>query len=146
MTSETVETPQRARKRRIAGRLFTLSHYLTAFTLALKGLDKAEQHWHGHEALVIFLFAAAAIIAIGTALHHRAHGANGELLQASFYLLEVIGCAWIAEFLHTEGKHYLPYFFAAASAAFLVAFFVRMGMFFRMRRNERGTLGMTATD
>jgi hypothetical protein len=146
MTSETVETPRSARKRRIAGRLLTLSHYLTAFTLALKGLDKAEQHWDGHEALVIFLFAAAAYIAIGTMLHHRAHGPNGELIQASFYLLEMIGCAWIAEFLHAEGKHYLPYLFAAASAAFLVALVVRLRKFLRLRRTERTASGVTVTE
>ena len=121
------------RSRRASARLATFGHYLTAFVILLKGIDKAEQHWHGHEALIVFLFASAAYIAIGTALHHRLHGRRGELLQATFYAVEATISLMIASYLHDEGKVYLPYMFVAAGVGFTYAFAVRMAAALRSR-------------
>jgi hypothetical protein len=110
-----------ARASRVGERLTTFGHYVMAFVILLKGIDKAEQHWRGHEAMVVFLFASAAYIAAGTAMHHRLHGWRGQLLQASFYGIEAAISFMIASYLRHEGKVYLPYLFAAAGVAFTFA-------------------------
>lgn len=119
------------RAQKVRDRLTTTGHYLTAFVIFLKGVDKAEQHWHGHEALIVFLFASATYVAVGTLLHHRLHGRAALVLQASFYALEAMISGWIALFLREEGKRYLPILFGLAAAGFAIAFLVHTAMVLR---------------
>lgn len=120
---------------RSADRLATITHFLTAFVILMKGIAKAE-HFHGHEALVIFLFAAAAYIGVGAAIHHRFHGRSGELIQASFYLVEAVICVLIGRYSAAEGAKMLPYAFHAAAAGFTVALAVNTVVALKKHRSH----------
>jgi hypothetical protein len=121
--------PSFARRRRAAA-LQKLVHYLTAFTMLLKGWAKSD-HPEGHWPVILLFFAAAAWIAIITVLHDRLH-AHVRLLTASVYALECLVTAVMAAVYVGEGKRALPWFWALASLLFLVALVVHL------RRTRRG--------
>ncbi|MEO8380390.1 MAG: hypothetical protein ABI779_12060 [Acidobacteriota bacterium] len=101
-----------------------IGHYLTAFTIGMKGFIKLE-HPHGNEAAIALFFASAVYITVMTILHDRLHR-HATLLDASVLGIECIVTGILASIYVREGSHGLQYLFALASVLFAVAFFVRL--------------------
>jgi hypothetical protein len=101
--------------------LENVTHYLTAFVVILKGLDKVEtpgKVWYG----VIFLVIGALIIG-GTVFHHKAE----KLLKhfkAYTFIFEAIVMAIVGYLYVKEGKTMIQYICFAAAAMFVVALIV----------------------
>ena len=101
-----------------------LVHFLTALTLALKGVVKLD-HPHGYWPAIVFFFAAAIYIVAITVLHDRLHH-HVRLLTASVYAIECVATAIVALIYAHEGTHALHYLFAFASVMFAVALVVHL--------------------
>ena len=105
----------KARRREL---LESITHYITAFVVLMKGIDKVGtpgKGWLG--ALFIFF---AIVIAAGTIFHHR----FDKLLhhfKAYTFAIEAIVLAAVGYLYAKEGKHFVQYVFFAASALFVVA-------------------------
>ena len=99
-------------------------HFLTAFALLMKGIAKLE-HPHGVWPVIVFFFAASAWIVVITLLHDRLHH-HARLLTASVYAIECVATAIVALLYFREGKHALPFVYAAASIGFAVALAVHL--------------------
>jgi hypothetical protein len=95
-----------------------VAHYMAAFTILMKGLDKIENP--EKTGIAILFLAIGTFIILGTIFHHKA-----EKLLHHFtlyvYLLECLVLAIVGYLYMKEGKLYLPYICYAASAMFFVA-------------------------
>ena len=99
-------------------------HFLTAFTILMKGLIKLE-HPHGYEPVIMLFFAAAAAIVIVTLLHDRLHH-HQRYVDAGVTAVECVVMGLVAFLSFREGARFLPYGFAFASLGFGVATMVRL--------------------
>ncbi|MDQ3283908.1 MAG: hypothetical protein M3Q69_21095 [Acidobacteriota bacterium] len=99
-------------------------HFLTAFTIALKGFAKLE-HAHDYWPVIALFFAAAIYIVTITVLHDRLHH-HVRLLTASVYAIECGVTAIVALLYAHEGKRFLHYALAFAAAMFAVALIVHL--------------------
>ena len=107
-----------------SSRLQKLTHFLTAFTVIMKGvvkMEEAEKSWP----TIVFLFAAGAFILVMTLLHERLHH-HAKWLEALTYLTEAFVVALVAALYVRSGARGLPYVLMIASAGFVVAFFMRI--------------------
>lgn len=98
-----------------------VTHYLTAFVILLKGLDKLEtpgKFWFG----AIFLFIAL-FIGAGTFFHHRMERWL-RYFKAWVYTSEAVVMGSIGYLYMKEGKHMIQYVCFAAAVMFLVALVV----------------------
>ena len=88
----------------IRDRFRIIAHYITAFVIAMEGIEHGEGNW----LFIILCLIAATIIVIVTTLHHLAilHDSRFETLS---YLFEAIVCAAIGFISFHEGKLFLPY-------------------------------------
>jgi hypothetical protein len=107
-----------------------LVHFLTAFTLALKGFSKLE-HPEGYWPIIIFFFASAAYIVAVTLLHDRLHH-HERWITASIYALEAVAMTAMAAVYLSEGKRALGTVASLAPVGFVVALIVHL------RRTRRG--------
>ena len=101
-----------------------LVHFLTAFTIAMKGVAKLE-HPEGYWPVIVLFFAASAYIVAITLLHERLHR-HERLIDASVTAIECVLMAIVSAMYFKEGARWLPYAFAFASLCFAVATIVRL--------------------
>jgi hypothetical protein len=118
-------------RRVVRERLQTFGHFLTGLVILLKGISKLE-HAEGHIGSIAFFFAAAVYVFAATALHRRFHRHEAQL-QASIYLIESAVLGIIAWMYVEQGKRWLQYPAAFASAAFLLAPVIALTMRGRRR-------------
>lgn len=107
-----------------AATLQKLVHFMTAFTMIMKGVAKLE-HPAGYWPIIIFFFATGAYITVITLLHERLH-AHTKLLDATVYALESMATGLVAWLYVVEGTRYLQYLFGAASVMFAIACAIRL--------------------
>lgn len=102
-----------------AARLEHLVHFLTAFTITMKGLSKFEdgsKYWP----YAAFFVVAGVLIALGAVFHHRIER-RFPYFKAGFYLMEALvltAVAWLQQKDGTSALHLVTY---AAAALYLVA-------------------------
>ena len=111
-----------------AERFENIAHYLAAFTVVMKGLDKIENPEKVGVGLLFLLIGVA--IALGTFFHHRASKLlkhfKAYVLVFEIIIMSVVGYMYMA-----EGKRYLQY------VCFLtvVLFFVALVVYIRKRKS-----------
>jgi hypothetical protein len=103
--------------------LETVTHYITAFVVTLKGIDKVgnpEKVGYG----VFFIIVGMGIL-IGTIFHHKFEhlikNFKSYVLSAECVVMAIVGYLFVK-----EGTHYIQYVCFAASLAFLVALIVNL--------------------
>jgi phosphoglycerol transferase MdoB-like AlkP superfamily enzyme len=101
-----------------AALLESIAHYLTAFVVLLKGIDKLNVPGKGPFAITLILIAL--FIFFGTAFHHRFEKAFRHL-KGYVALLESIVMSMIGYLYLKDGKMMLQYVCFGASLLFLVA-------------------------
>ncbi|HYG02343.1 MAG TPA: hypothetical protein VD927_07845 [Chryseosolibacter sp.] len=104
-----------------AERFENIAHYLAAFTVILKGLDKIENP--EKVGIGILFIAIGIVICLGTFFHHKA----SRLLKhfkAYVLVFEIIVMAVVGYMYMAEGKQYLQYVCFATVALFFVALIV----------------------
>jgi len=101
-----------------------LVHFITAFTIFLKGFAKLE-HPAGYWPVIAFLFASAIYVVTITILHDRLHH-HERVLTASVYAIECVAVGITAWLTASEGKRGLPWVFGIASLLFFVAVVVKL--------------------
>ncbi|HYO77048.1 MAG TPA: hypothetical protein VE010_11345 [Thermoanaerobaculia bacterium] len=101
-----------------------LVHFLTAFTLALKGFSKLD-HPEGYWPVIILFFASAAYIVVVTLLHDRLHH-HERWISASIYALEAVAMAIMAAVYLSEGKRALGTVATLAPIGFTIALIVHL--------------------
>ena len=119
--SASLRTPANPRLKAILPKLV---HFLTAFTVLMKGLAKLDRP-HGHEPVILLFFAAAAGIVIVTLLHDRLHH-HQRYVDAGVTAIECVLMGIVAYLSFEDGARFLPYVFALASLGFAVATVVRL--------------------
>ncbi|HYH08852.1 MAG TPA: hypothetical protein VEK11_17495 [Thermoanaerobaculia bacterium] len=111
-------------RRARAARLQKLVHFLTAFTMILKGVSKLD-HPEGYWPLILFFFATGIYIAAITLMHERLH-THTRLLDATVYALESVATGAIAWLYALEKTQGLQYVFGLASLLFAIVCAVRL--------------------
>lgn len=114
----------RSDRQKRAATLQKFVHFMTAFTMIMKGIAKLE-HPVGYWTIILFFFATGVYITIITLLHDRLH-AHMKILDATVYALESVATGLVAWLFLVEGTRYLQYLFAFASVMFAVACAVRL--------------------
>lgn len=95
-----------------------LSHYLIAFSLFAKGIDKLE-HYHHQLGNVILIFCAGLFIVFGSAFHDRL-AKRIPNFTALFHVAEGTALLLIGLIFFQEGNTRLPYFYLFLGAVFCV--------------------------
>lgn len=112
--------------------LENLTHYLTAFVVMLKGLDKIATP--GKTGVAIFFLAAGVFILLGTIFHKQASSIlkhfKGYILGIEAVVMAIVGYLFLQ-----DGKQLIHYVCFSASVMFLVALTVYI-----RRRTKSGTL------
>jgi hypothetical protein len=104
--------------RQRAERLESIAHYMTAFVILMKGLDKLGQPgklWVG----IIFL-AIAVFIVLGSIFHHKAETMLKHF-KAYVFVLEAIVMSIVGYLYMKEGKQMIQYVCFASSLIFIIA-------------------------
>lgn len=106
--------------------LENFTHYVTAFVIVMKGLDKVETPGKVGYALVFFLIGI--LIIAGTAFHHKAERLLKHF-KAYVYVLEAVVMSIVGYLYAKDGKAMIQYVCFAAAAMFIVALviYVRKG-------------------
>jgi hypothetical protein len=98
--------------------LETMVHYMTAFIVILKGIDKVTIP--GKAVYGIIFLAIGVLILLGTIFHHRA-GKYLKHLKPMVFILEAIVIGLVGYLFLKEGKNYLQYLCFFAALMFVVA-------------------------
>jgi hypothetical protein len=101
--------------------LENMVHYLTAFTILLKGLDKMATP--GKMAYGLTFVVISILIVLGTVFHHKAK----QLLKhfkAYVYVLEAVVMSIVGYLYLKDGKNLIQYMCFFAAAMFVVALIV----------------------
>lgn len=101
--------------------LETITHYITAFVVLMKGFDKVTIP--GKAGIGIFFICIALFIAAGTMFHHKFERLLRHF-KAYTYVLESVVVGLVGYLFLKEGKHGLAYTYFFASAMFAVALIV----------------------
>lgn len=96
--------------------LENLIHYIVGLTLALKGIDLADQ-FSDHPFTVVFLFAGSAFIIFGTAFRQFMEKKVRDF-TALFHIISGVSLVIIGFVLLEKGSR-LPYFFSFIGAVYL---------------------------
>ena len=99
-------------------------HFMTAFTMIMKGIAKLENPT-GYWPVIIFFFATGTYITVITLLHDRLH-AHTKILDATVYALESMATGLVAWLFIVEGTRFLQYVFGLAAVLFAMACVVRL--------------------
>ena len=100
--------------------LENVTHYMTAFVVVLKGLDKIDL---GKTGVGITFLVIGIVIVLGTLLHHKA----AKLLKhfkAYVLALEAVVMAIVGYMYAQDGKQFIQYVCYFASAMFITALVV----------------------
>jgi hypothetical protein len=101
-------------------RFENIAHYLTAFVVFLKGLDKFDL---GKTGIGILFMTIGAFIVFGTLFHHKAEKWLRHF-KAYVFLLESIVMAVVGYLYMKDGKQYIQYVCYATSVVFIVALII----------------------
>jgi len=105
-------------KAKRAQRLENVGHYLTAFVVFLKGIDKVGTPGKGLYATIFLLIAAA--IVFGTVFHHKFER-HLKHFKAFVFIFEGVVMAIVGYLYMKEGKQYVQFACFMASIVFFVA-------------------------
>ena len=100
--------------------LETVTHYMTAFVVVLKGIDKIDL---GKAGVGVTFLLIGVVIVLGTLMHHKA----AKLLKhfkAYVFALEAIVMAIVGYMYAQDGKQFIQYVCYFASVMFVVALVV----------------------
>ena len=103
-----------------AQRFESIGHYLTAFVVLLKGIDKIDL---GKPAIGVLFVLFALIIVLGTFFHHKAVRLLRHF-KAYIFVMEAIVIGMVGYLYLKDGKQFLPYVCFLASAVFIVALII----------------------
>lgn len=102
-------------------RLESMAHYLAAFVIIMKGLDKIEAP--GKLGYGIVLLIIGVLIVLGTIFHHKAekilHHFKAYVFVFEFIVMSIVGYLYMK-----EGKQYIQYVCFATAIMFVVATFI----------------------
>ena len=101
-----------------AQRLENLAHYLAAFVIFMKGIDKVGVD--GKTGLGIFFMVLAVLLLLGTIFHHRAVKTLKHF-KAFVLITEIIVISIVGVLYMNEGKQYIQYVCFATAILFLVS-------------------------
>jgi len=130
-----MHTDPKARRQEL---MENITHYITAFVVLMKGIDKVGtpgKGWLG----ALFIFFASVIVA-GTLFHTRFEKLLHHF-KAYTFAIEAIVLAAVGILYAKEGKHFVQYAFFAASVLFLVALIAYVAR--HRTGNSRKTVGGT---
>lgn len=102
-------------------RFESIAHYLAAFVIIMKGLDKIETPGKLGYAIIFLLIGA--LIILGTIFHHKAEKVLHHF-KAYVFIFESIVMSIVGYLYMKEGKQYIQYVCFAAAIMFLVATFI----------------------
>ena len=108
-------------KRKSVMFLESLTHYLTAFVVTLKGLDKIATP--GKTGVAIFFLSAGVFILMGTIFHKKA-SASLKHFKGYIFGIEAVVMAIVGYLFLNDGKQFIQYVCFLASAMFIVALVV----------------------
>ncbi len=110
------------------------AHYLTAFVVILKGIDKAE-HFHEHPFVSIFLILLGVILLLATVFHHTLEKKVKEF-KTVLFTCEGLSLLLVSYYFFASGKKLLPSVYLACGIAFLIMAYV-----FYLRKSRRLAAG-----
>ena len=99
-------------------RLESIAHYLTAFVVLMKGVDKIDKPgklWFG----IVFIFIALLIV-FGNIFHHRAEKILRHF-KAYVFVLEAIVISIVGYLYMKDGKQMIQYVCFASAFVFMIA-------------------------
>jgi hypothetical protein len=102
------------------------AHYITAFIIFTKGLDKIETP--GKTGFAILFLVLGALIVLGTLFHHQAEKffKHFKHFKAYVFFFEAVVMALVGYMYAKEGKHFIQYFCFASSAIFIIAVIIHL--------------------
>jgi predicted MFS family arabinose efflux permease len=124
-------TQTKARRVRL---LENVVHYLTAFTIILKGLDKIGAPGKAGYGIVLVLIGA--LIVLGTIFHHKLERWLKHF-KAITYALEAVVMSIVGYLYLKEGKQLIQYVCFFAAVMFIVALCVYIRKFRRAQLEPR---------
>lgn len=101
--------------------LENVTHYITAFVVFLKGMDKIGIP--GKTAFGVIFVVIALFIFLGTLFHHKAEKILGHF-KAYIFVCEAFVVGMVGYLYVKEGKHLISYAYFFASFMFVIAFLV----------------------